>query len=105
MKTLDHATTEKPRLAPTVSVKLDQSDRDRINLLASAKKRTAHYLMKEAIHEYIEREETRLNFIRAGEESAREFQATGLHITLDEFDSWVDAIQTDINAPMPVCHK
>ena len=62
-------------------------------------------MLKEAIHEYIEREESRLNFIRAAEASAREFDETGLHITLDEFDTWVDAIQLDTNTPMPVCHK
>ncbi len=88
-----------------VSVKLEQSDRERLRLLASTKKRTAHYLMKEAIQEYIKREETRLNFIRAGEESARHYKATGLHIRFDELSVWVDAVQTDADVAMPLCHK
>lgn len=74
-------------------------------MLASTKKRTTHYLMKKAMHEYIELEEPRLNFIRAAEASAREFDETGLHITLDDFDVWVDAVQVDTNTSMPVCHK
>ena len=77
----------------------------RIDSLASAKKRTAHYLMKEAIHEYIQREESRLNFIRASEESAREFQHTGLHVMHDEFDAWLETWGGDNEQPMPACHK
>lgn len=96
---------EKARRTGTVSVKLDQSDRERIDLLASTKKRTAHYLIKEAIQEYIRREESRLNFIRAAEESAREFQSTGLHITHEEFDAWLETWGTDTEQPMPLCHK
>lgn len=88
-----------------VSVKLDQSDRERLNTLAVSKKRTSHYLMKEAIQEYIKREEIRMNFIRAGEESARHYKETGLHIRLDEFSAWVDAVQTDPDTAMPICHK
>ncbi len=88
-----------------VSVKLDQSDRERLNTLAISKKRTSHYLMKEAIQEYIKREEIRMNFIRAGEASAQHYKDTGLHISLDELSTWVDAVQTNPNAVMPVCHK
>ncbi|MCX7217705.1 MAG: CopG family transcriptional regulator [Burkholderiales bacterium] len=97
--------SEKPRHANTVSVKLDISDRERINVLASTKKRTAHYLMKEAIHEYIQREESRMNFINAAVASAKEFEETGLHITLDEMDSWMESWGTDNEKPMPICHK
>ena len=57
------------------------------------------------MHEYIELKESRSNFIRAAETSAREFDETGLHITLDEFDTWVDAVRVDANTPMPLCHK
>ena len=53
---------EKPRSSGTVTVKLDPSDRDRIASLATMKKRTPHYLMKEAILEYVQREEARQNF-------------------------------------------
>jgi len=88
-----------------VSVKLEQSDRERLNSLAVSKKRSAHYLMKEAIQEYIKREEIRMNFIRAGEASAQHYKDTGLHISFDELSTWVDAVQTNPDAAMPVCHK
>jgi len=95
---------EKPRSSGTVTVKLDPSDRDRIASLATMKKRTAHYLMKEAILEYVQREEARQNFIRAADTSFEHYKETGLHITLDEFSAWVDDVQKNPDAPITTCH-
>ncbi|MEY3569938.1 MAG: hypothetical protein RIQ85_58, partial [Pseudomonadota bacterium] len=88
-----------------VTITLDDADQDRIAFLANAKKRSPHYLMKEAILEYLEKEEARQNFVAAAESSYVHYKETGLHITLDEFDSWVDQVQQDPNTPMPECHK
>ncbi|MDP1997499.1 MAG: ribbon-helix-helix protein, CopG family [Gallionella sp.] len=95
---------EKPRSSGTVTVKLDPSDRDRIASLAAMKKRTAHYLMKEAILEYVQREEARQNFIKAADTSFEHYKETGLHITLDEFSAWVDDVQKNPDAPITACH-
>ncbi len=95
---------EKPRSPGTVTIKLDPSDRDRISSLATLKKRTPHYLMKEAILEYVQREEARQNFIRAAETSFEHYKETGLHITLDEFSAWVDDVQNNPDAPIATCH-
>ena len=95
---------EKPRSSTTISVKLDPSDRDRIASLAAMKKRTPHYLMKEAILEYVQREEARQNFIEAANTSFDHYKETGLHITLDEFSAWVDDVQKNPNAPITACH-
>ena len=99
------ATIEKPRSHGTVTVKLDPSDRDRISSLAALKKRTPHYLMKEAILEYVQREEARQNFIKAATSSFEHYKETGLHITLDEFSAWVDEVQNNPDAPITTCHK
>ena len=100
--TVTHHTKQPTSL---VSVKIDLADKECLSTLAAAKKRTSHYLMEEAIQEYIKREEVRLNFIRAGEASAQHYKETGLHINFDEFSSWVDAIQKDSSAAIPICHK
>ena len=94
---------EKP--TSTVTVKLDPSDRARITSLATSKKRTPHYLLKEAIREYIDREEARQNFINVAERSYEHYKETGLHISLDEFSAWVDDVEKKPDAPMPVCHR
>ncbi len=95
---------KKPRSSGTVTVKLDPSDRDRIASLATMKKRTPHYLMKEAILEYVQREEARQNFIKAADTSFEHYKETGLHITLDEFSAWVDDVQKNPDAPITACH-
>lgn len=98
------AAIEKPRSAGTVTVKLDPSDRDRIASLAAMKKRTAHYLMKEAVLEYVQREEARQNYIKAADTSFEHYKETGLHITLDEFSEWVDDLQKNPGTPVTACH-
>ena len=95
---------EKPRTG-SVTIKLDDADRDRIASLATAKKRTPHYLMKEAILDYVKKEEARQNFIAAAESSFEHYKETGLHITLDEFSHWVDEVQEIPEAPAPACHR
>ncbi len=97
-------TVEKLRTG-SVTIKLDNADRDRIASLAATKKRTPHYLMKEAILDYVKKEEARQNFIAAAESSFEHYKETGLHITLDEFSHWVDTVQDTPDAPVPACHR
>jgi predicted transcriptional regulator len=71
----------------------DAADRVRLSTLAAAKKRTPHYLMKEAILDYVKKEESRQSFITAAQASFEHDKQTGLHITLDEFSGWVEQVQ------------
>jgi predicted transcriptional regulator len=98
------SSSEKPRPPGTVTIKLDPADRDRIAALAAMKKRTPHYLMKEAILDYVKKEEARQNFIQAAEASFEHYKETGLHISLDEFSAWVDDVQQNPDASIPACH-
>jgi predicted transcriptional regulator len=101
---MNTASVEKARTG-SVTIKLDAADRNRIESLASAKKRTPHYLMKEAILDYVKKEEARQNFIAAAQSSFEHYKETGLHITLDELSAWIDQVQQDPNAPVPPCHS
>jgi predicted transcriptional regulator len=61
--------TEKKPRAYNMTIKLAASDRDRLRSCAVAKKRTPHYLMKEAITAYLEREEVEQRFMEAAREA------------------------------------
>lgn len=98
-------TPEKLQTSGSVTVKLDPKERDRIASLALAMKRTPHYLMQAAILDYVQKEESRLNLIRAAESSFGHYKESGLHITLDEFSKWVDEIQDNSAAVMSACHE
>lgn len=87
-----------------MTVKLGGAERDRLKALAAARKRTTHYLMREAIQKFLDEEEAEQRFIAAGEASLKHYQKTGLHITLDELRSWAKDVKKDPNTPMPECH-
>jgi predicted transcriptional regulator len=96
-------TIEKQRTA-NVTVKLEESDRARIKSLAALKRRTPHYIMREAIQKYLETEELEQRFINAAETSLAEYKTNGLHITLEEFSEWASKLKTSPDATMPICH-
>ena len=94
---------EKQR-AHQMSVKLDDSERDRLKSLAVSKKRAPHYLMKGAIQAYLEKEELEQCFIAAAKESLANYKQTSLHVSHEEFSQWVDDLQINPKANSPVCH-
>jgi predicted transcriptional regulator len=98
------ATLERPARTGTVSIKLDIQYKERLSRLASAQRRTSHFLMKEAIQGYVEEAEIQQNFIRAGEESLADYEATGLHNTHAELKTWLSTWGTPNAQPMPPCH-
>ncbi|MDO8252067.1 MAG: CopG family ribbon-helix-helix protein [Rhodoferax sp.] len=93
------ATTTRP-----IAVKLDQNTRERIKRLADARHRSAHWMMREAIQQYIEREEKHETFRQDGIRAWNEYQATGLHVTLDEADAWLGKLETGQDVEPPECH-
>jgi predicted transcriptional regulator len=97
------STLEKPRTA-NMTVKLEDSERERLKSIAITKNRTPHFIMREALHKYLEEEEAEQRFIAAAKASLKEYKKTGLHITLDEFGAWAKAIKKNPKAPMPACH-
>lgn len=97
-------TTLTPPKAMNMTVKLEASERLRLAAVASAKNRSTHFVMKEAIQMYLAREEAEQAEIQRAVRSLEHYAETGLHITLDEFSSWVKAIAINPKTPMPICH-
>ena len=76
----------------------------KIDHLAETKNRTAHGLMREAIEIYVDKEEKREAFRQATLAAWQEFQETGLHVTGEEMDAWLESWGTENELPAPVCH-
>lgn len=89
----------------TVSVKLHPDTRSRLRHLAEAKRRSAHWIMREAIEEYLEKEERKEAFRQATLEAWEEYQSTGLHATAEEVDAWMASWGMEQELPAPQCHK
>jgi len=90
--------------AKVVSVKLDGDTRTRIASLAEARHRSAHWIMREAIMQYVEREENGEAFRQETVESWEEYQDTCIHATAEEVVTWLNSWGTASELPAPVCH-
>jgi len=90
--------------ARPLAVKLDPDIRDRIKRLADARHRTAHWMMREAIQQYVEREEKREAFRQDGLRAWNVYQSNGLHVTLEEADAWLAKLEAGQDVEPPECH-
>lgn len=92
-------------MATATSIKLDEALKGRIQHLAETRRRTSHWIMREAIAQYVDREEKREALRQDTLKAWDEFQATGLHATADEVDKWLASWGTDNELPPPECHE
>jgi len=88
-----------------VSLKLGAGERERLAALATARKRTPHYLMREAVSEYLGREEMRQSFRDEAAHAWQDYKETGLHVTRDEVDTWIDSLGARKPKRRPKWHK
>jgi predicted transcriptional regulator len=87
-----------------VAIKIDASIKERVQRLATARNRTPHWLMREAISQYVEREEKREAFRQDAISAWSDYQATGRHVTLDEADAWLAKLEAGQDVEPPECH-
>jgi len=90
------ATTIRP-----VAIKIDEDTKLRVKRLADARQRTSHWLMREAITQYVDREEKREAFRQDALKAWEDFRSNGLHVTADEADAWMAQLEqgNDIEPP------
>ncbi|CDG98496.1 CopG family ribbon-helix-helix protein [Xenorhabdus bovienii] len=86
------------------SVKLDDNLKSRIQNLAEVRQRSAHWIMREAIRDYVEREEKRESFKQDVLRAWEAYQENGLHLTLEEADDWLAKLEAGDNTELPECH-
>lgn len=87
-----------------VSVRLDEPLKARIRSLADHRRRPMHWLMREAIEQYVTREEQREAFRQEALDAWDHFQSTGLHVTGVEADAWLVELETGNDVEPPQAH-
>ena len=90
--------------AGTTSLKLDPKTKSRLKKLAKSRQRSAHWLMLQAIAQYVDREERREQFRRDALAAWTEFQAAGQHVTAAEADAWLARLENGEDAEPPRPH-
>lgn len=86
------------------SVKLDNNLKSRIQHLAETRHRSPHWIMREAIRDYVDREEKREALKQDALQAWEAFQKNGLHLSLEEADAWLAKLEAGEDAVLPKCH-
>jgi len=86
-----------------VSIKIDEDTKARVQRLADARHRTSHWLMREAITQYVDREEKREAFRQDTLKAWEEYRTTGRHVTADEADAWLAQLEQGNDIEPPAC--
>jgi predicted transcriptional regulator len=90
--------------ANPVAIKLDPEIKDRLKRLAGVRHRTSHWLMREAIVQFVEREEKREAFRQDATKAWNDYQATGRHVTQKAADAWLSRLEAGKDVEPPECH-
>jgi len=85
------------------SLEIDDELKGRVQHLAARTDRSAHWIMREAIRQYVDREEAREDFVREALASWTNYRETGLHLTGDEVLAWLETWDEE-RRDAPPCH-
>ncbi len=87
------------------SIKIDDELKNRIQHLAGLRQRSSHWIMREAIAQYVDREEAREGFKQEALASWAAYQETGRHLTGQETRAWLTTWGAEAEAELPECHE
>ena len=88
-----------------VAIKIDEDTRARVKRLADARQRTPHWLMREPIQQYVDREEQREALGQHAVMAWENYRANGgLHISAEEADAWLNELEKGKDVEPPECH-
>lgn len=90
-------------IQPT-AIKIDQTTKDRMKRLSEARNRSTHWLILEAVRQYVDREEKREDFRQSAIKAWEAYQLTGEHLTLEEADDWLSKLEAGEDVEPPQCH-
>lgn len=87
------------------SLKIDETLKARVQHLANQRRRSPHWIMLDAIQQYVEREEASERFNQEALASWAAYRETGRHLTGQEVRSWLNTWGTEDERAAPECHK
>jgi len=68
-----------------ISVKIDDELKSRVQHLAGTRRQSAHWIMCEAILDYVEREEIKERFKQEAMAAWKAYQETGRHLSAERY--------------------
>lgn len=73
--------------------------------MAQEKSRSVHFLLCQAVNEYLDHEQKRLAFYEEARVAIEHYDQTTLHTTQAEMRAWIESLGTANELVQPVCHK
>lgn len=89
----------------TVGVRLDEETRSRLKTLGDTRRRSTHWLLREAVKEYLEREEAAAQRNLEADEAWAEYRRTGQFVSDEAMTAWLNTWGTDQEGPCPELQK
>lgn len=86
-------------------MKIDPEMRERMKRLAERRQRTPDWLTRDAVRQYVEREEARDAFLRQARDAWQEHRQTGLQACAEEVLEWLATWGGESETAAPVCHE
>jgi predicted transcriptional regulator len=102
---LDEPTMPTATAVRPVAIKIGDDIKARVKRLADVRQRSAHWLMREAIEQYVEREEKREAFRQDTLKAWDDYRTTGQHVTAAEADAWLTQLEQGGDAEPPHAHS
>jgi len=86
-----------------MSVKLSDAERERLKILGKARHRSPHWLAKEAISQYLDREEAAERFKQESLAAWDEYERTGRSVPNEQVMEWLDSWGKEDEDEAPSC--
>ncbi|CAI1770639.1 Uncharacterised protein [Serratia quinivorans] len=86
-------------------IKIDVQLELRVQQIAAARQRSAHWIMREAIREYVEREEKREALRKDALQAWEAYQENGKFLTYADTDNWLAGLEKGDDAEIPFRHQ
>ena len=88
-------------MTTTMGVKLDDEIRDRLKSLGASRQRSPHWLMREAIREYLEKEEAIEARNSEADEAWEDYRRSGKFVSHEAMTAWLDTWGTEQEGQAP----
>jgi len=86
------------------AVKLEEDTKELLELLATTRKRSVNWMIREAIKEYAQREGEKEKLRQEAVKAWVDYSVSDLHLTQAEADAWLAGLEAGENMEIPKCH-
>ena len=89
----------------SLSVSLDTALQEKVQQIVALQHSSFDSVVRQALYEYVEREEKKIAFQQEAMTAWQDFQQDGQHLTDEEVMAWLKTWGTEEETEIPKCHS